>query len=205
LAEAIGLIVPIGDWVLRRACAQAALWPGAPRVAVNISATQFASRTLVDSVAAALLDSGLDPRRLELEITESAMLHDTEANLETLHRLRALGVRIAMDDFGTGYSSLSYLLRFPFDKVKIDRTFIANLGRSRESAAIVRAVIQLCTSLEMSTTAEGVETEGQLDVLTRIGCTEAQGFFFSRPSPASEVPFMIEALARKARALAPAA
>ncbi|MEJ0047161.1 MAG: EAL domain-containing protein [Rhodospirillales bacterium] len=205
LAEAIGLIVPIGDWVLRRACSDAMCWPGKLRVGVNVSAVQFASRTLVDSVAAALLASGLEPWRLELEITESAMLNDTEANLETLHRLRALGVRVAMDDFGTGYSSLSYLLRFPFDKVKIDRAFVTNLGRSRESAAIVGAVIGLCASLEMTTTAEGVETAGQLKALARIGCTEAQGFYFSPARPAAEIPGIIRSLSRNATALIEAA
>jgi diguanylate cyclase (GGDEF)-like protein/PAS domain S-box-containing protein len=196
LAEAVGLIVPIGEWVLHHACAAAAAWPGAPRVAVNVSAVQFGSKTLVDNVAAALRESGLDPERLELEITETALLQDTEANLETLHRLRALGVRIAMDDFGTGYSSLSYLLRFPFTKVKIDRAFIANLGHARESSAIVGAVIGLCTSLNMSTSAEGVESASQLAELARIGCSEAQGHFVSPACPADEIPAVIERLAR---------
>jgi diguanylate cyclase (GGDEF)-like protein/PAS domain S-box-containing protein len=205
LAESIGLIVPIGDWALRRACRDAVRWPGAPRVAVNVSAVQFASQTLVESVAAALRESGLDPGRLEVEITESAMLNETEANLDTLHRLRALGVRIAMDDFGTGYSSLGYLLRFPFDKVKIDRAFIANLGQSRASAAIVGAVIGLCASLDMTTTAEGVETAAQLAALARIGCTEVQGFYFSPARPAAEIPALIATLTRNAEALLEAA
>ena len=150
---------------------------------------------------AALQHSGLDPRRLELEITESALLNDTEANLATLHRLKTLGVSIAMDDFGTGYSSLSYLQRFPFDKVKIDRAFIANLGHSRKSAAIVGAVIELCTSLDMRSMAEGVETASQLAALARIGCTEAQGYYFSRPCPAAEIPALVERLDREAKDL----
>ena len=133
-AEAIGLIVPIGAWVLRAACAEAAAWPGAPRVAVNLSAVQFADGSLVETVTDALRGSGLDPRRLELEITESAMLQGTETTLDALHRLKALGVGIAMDDFGTGYSSLSYLQRFPFDKVKIDRSFIAISGAAGKAA-----------------------------------------------------------------------
>jgi len=145
-------------------------------------------------VANALESSGLPASRLELEITETTMLHDTEASLQILHRLKALGVAIAMDDFGTGYSSLGYLQRFPFDKVKIDRSFIANLGTSRQSAAIVGALIELCTSLDMRTTAEGVESEAQLAALRRIGCTEAQGFYFARPRPAGEVAALVARL-----------
>ena len=205
IAESTGLIVPIGAWVLRRACTDAVSWPRSPRVSVNLSAVQFSNPALVDTVAAALRESGLAPGRLELEITESAMLQDTEANLATLHRLKALGVDICMDDFGTGYSSLGYLQRFPFDKVKIDRAFIAELGRSRASAAIVGAVIELCSSLEMSTTAEGVETEEQFSALVRVGCTEAQGYYFSAGRPSEEIPELIEALERRAMpAAAPA-
>jgi predicted signal transduction protein with EAL and GGDEF domain len=194
LAEDTGMIVPLGAWVLGQACACAATWPGAPKVAVNLSPVQFAHRGLVDTVAAALAASGLDPARLELEITETVMLQDTEATLATLHRLKALGVRIAMDDFGTGYSSLSYLQRFPFDKVKIDRSFTRDLEQSRQSNAIVRAVTDMCTVLEMTTTAEGVETEGQLAVLYREGCGEAQGYLFSKPRPAEEVAALLEQL-----------
>jgi len=199
LAESIGLIVPIGAWVLHRACAEAVTWPGTPRVAVNLSVVQFGSPTLVETIGSALDRSGLDPARLELEITESVMLKDTEIVLKTLHRLKALGIGVAMDDFGTGYSSLSYLQRFPFDKVKIDRSFIAHLGETRESAAIVGAVIDLCRSLDMRTTAEGVETEAQLAALIRTGCTEAQGYLFSRPQPASEIPALIESFTKASR------
>ncbi|WP_200845144.1 bifunctional diguanylate cyclase/phosphodiesterase [Roseomonas sp. 18066] len=198
LAEEIGLIVPIGEWVLARACAEAAGWPGSPRVAVNLSPAQFASRGLVEAVEAALRQSGLAPARLELEITETVMLQDSQQTLETLHRLKALGLRIAMDDFGTGYSSLSYLQRFPFDKVKIDRSFTCELGQSRQSDAIVQAVTDLCAGLDMVTTAEGVETENQLLTLFQQGCHEAQGFLFSRPQPAASVPEMLRLLAAPA-------
>jgi diguanylate cyclase (GGDEF)-like protein len=204
-AESAGLLVPIGAWVLRDACIEAARWPHRARVAVNLSAMQVTGEALVDTVLAALRESGLDPKRLELEITETAMLQDTEVTLATLHELKALGVSIAMDDFGTGYSSLSYLQRFPFDKVKIDRSFTTHLGTRRESAAIVSAVIDLCGSLDMRTTAEGVETAAQFDALARIGCTEAQGYYFSRPRPAADIPAMIarvEELARQQPAVA---
>ncbi|MBB5695293.1 bifunctional diguanylate cyclase/phosphodiesterase [Muricoccus pecuniae] len=198
LAEEIGLIVPLGEWVLIRACKEAVTWPGVPKVAVNLSPTQFTSRGLVDAVVSALELSGLEPSRLELEITETVMLKDTEATLATLHRLKALGVRIAMDDFGTGYSSLSYLQRFPFDKVKIDRSFTSGLELSRQSNAIVRAVTDLCAGLDMTTTAEGVETEEQLRALRREGCQEAQGYLFSRPCPAGEIRGVLERLERDA-------
>jgi diguanylate cyclase (GGDEF)-like protein len=187
LAEEIGLIVPLGDWVLNRACIDAASWPDSVGVAVNLSVVQFGHRSLVGSVQEALQLSGLAPQRLELEITESVMILDNDATMETLHGLRALGVRIAMDDFGTGYSSLSYLRRFPFDKVKIDRSFIEGLGQGGDCDAIVSAVTSLCDRLGMTTTAEGVETREQLDQLGTIDCTEVQGYLISRPRPASEV------------------
>jgi diguanylate cyclase (GGDEF)-like protein len=198
LAENTGLLVPIGAWVLRQACAEAAGWSHDARIAVNLSAVQFTGAALVATVAAALRDSGLDPRRLELEITETTMLQDTEATLATLHDLKALGLTIAMDDFGTGCSSLGYLQRFPFDKVKIDRSFTSGLGTRQESTAIVRAVIDLCRSLDMRTTAEGVETASQFATLAKIGCDEAQGYFFSRPRPAREIPAMIGRIKQQA-------
>jgi len=194
LAEEIGLIVPLGMWVLRRACADAVTWPGGVKVAVNLSAAQFASRTLVEDVADALSDSGLPASRLELEITEGVMLEDTEATLATLHRLRGLGVAIAMDDFGTGYSSLSYLRRFPFDKVKVDRSFIEGLGKGGDCEVIIGAVTELCRSLGIRTTAEGIETEAQLELLRQGQCSEGQGYLFSRPCPADEVPAICRAL-----------
>jgi EAL domain-containing protein (putative c-di-GMP-specific phosphodiesterase class I) len=185
---------PIGAWALTRACTEVAGWPGSPKIAVNLSSVQFAHRGLVEAVAAALEASGLDPARLELEITETVMLQDTETTLATLHRLKALGVQIAMDDFGTGYSSLSYLQRFPFDKVKIDRSFTRELEQSLQSKAIVRAVVNLCAMLQMTTTAEGVETEAQFQTLVREGCGEAQGYLFSKPRPANEIPALLAEL-----------
>src|SRR3984957_792712 len=191
LAEETGLIVPIGDWVLRTACADAARWPRDVRLPVNISPAQFKSRNLVASVSTALSAAGLAANRLELEITESVLLQDTEATLATLHKLRALGLRIAMDDFGTGYSSLSYLRSFPFDKIKIDRSFVAELAVRGDSMAIVRAVTGLGRSLGISTTAEGVETSEQLALLRSEGCNEVQGYLFSAAQPAAEVDKML--------------
>ncbi len=187
IAEETGLIVPIGEWVLREACKAAANWPADVRVAVNLSSIQFRSRDLHQQVKIALDDSGLAAERLELEITESLLLADTDSTLKTLHKLRALGVRISMDDFGTGYSSLSYLRSFPFDKIKIDRSFVRDLAATQGSRAIVNAVIGLGRSLGMSTTAEGIETEAQLDVVRAEGCTEVQGFLFSPPLPRAAI------------------
>jgi EAL domain-containing protein (putative c-di-GMP-specific phosphodiesterase class I) len=187
VAEETGLIVAIGEWVLREACLAASKWPRPVRVAVNLSPMQVRHRQIVSQVAAALADSGLPAERLELEITESILLAETHQSLETLHKLRALGVRIAMDDFGTGYSSLSYLRAFPFDKIKIDRSFMQDLSAQDESLAIVKAAIGLGRSLGMATTAEGVETEAQLDAVRGEGCTEIQGFLFSPPLSAAGV------------------
>ncbi len=187
LAEEIGFIVPLGEWALKQACAAAASWPSGITVSVNLSPVQFKSPGLVLVVAAALAEAGLPAARLEIEITETAFLEDSQTTLATLHRLRELGVRIAMDDFGTGFSSLSYLQSFPFDKIKIDRTFIENITDSVGSRCIVRAVIAMARGLGMVTTAEGVETSAQLAVVTAEGCTETQGFLFSRPRPLHEV------------------
>jgi diguanylate cyclase (GGDEF)-like protein len=187
LAEETGLIVPIGEWVLRQACTEAARWPGALKVAVNLSPVQFKGRGLVSTVAGALAAAGLPATRLELEITEAVLMQEDDLTLAMLHQLRALGVRISMDDFGTGYSSLSYLRSFPFDKIKIDRSFIADLDRNSDSAAIVRAIAGLGASLGIDVTAEGVETAEQLERVRRDGCTEIQGYFFSQPRPAAEV------------------
>jgi EAL domain-containing protein (putative c-di-GMP-specific phosphodiesterase class I) len=177
------MIVPIGEWVLREACSAAATWPDNLKVAVNLSAVQFKSRNLVAAVVASLRASGLHPDRLELEITETVLLQDTDATLATLHQLRELGVHIAMDDFGTGYSSLGYLRRFPFDRIKIDQSFVRELGKQADCIAIVRAVAALGNDLGMAITAEGVETRQQLDALARAGCTEVQGYLFSPAIP----------------------
>lgn len=179
VAEETGLIIPLGEWILRQVCADALNWPRHIRVAVNLSSVQFRSPALVQTVFSALAASHLEPGRLELEITETALLQDNEAVLEKLHQLKSYGVQIAMDDFGTGYSSLSYLRSFPFDKIKIDQSFVRGLGNRDESAAIVRAAIGLGRNLGMTTTAEGVETEEQLGVLRQECCDEVQGFLFS--------------------------
>ncbi len=192
LAEETGLIVPIGDWVLRQACAEASTWPAGIKVAVNLSPAQFKNRNLLTAVVGALAASGLNASRLELEITESVLLENNQTTLATLHQLRGLGVRISMDDFGTGYSSLSYLRSFPFDKIKIDQSFTRDLADKQDSAAIVRAVAGLGHSLGIATTAEGVETARQLELLRSEGCTEVQGYYFSQPRPAEEVPAMLQ-------------
>lgn len=197
VAEDIGLIVPLGEWVLREACAEAAKWPSDVKVAVNLSPVQFRSRNLVQIVIAALAHSGLSPTRLELEITESLFLAETEANLATLHQLRGLGVRISMDDFGTGYSSLSYLRSFPFDKIKIDRSFVRDLAERPDCVAIVKAISGLGQSLNISTTAEGVETTDQLDRLRAMGCTEVQGFLFSAGRPGCEVAGLLQSFGQE--------
>jgi diguanylate cyclase (GGDEF)-like protein len=197
IAEDIGLIVAIGEWVIARACADAATWPDHIGVAVNLSPTQLGSKNLLPTVLAALAQSRLPAERLELEITEAVLMQNTEANLRALHQLRALGIRISMDDFGTGYSSLSYLSSFPFDKIKIDRSFVSGLGDNAQAAAIVRAVADLAESLKMTTTAEGVETRAQLDRVRELGCTEVQGYFYSPPVPLAELMKTLTELAAR--------
>jgi diguanylate cyclase (GGDEF)-like protein len=192
LAEETGLIVQLGELVLKAACEDAATWPADIGVAVNLSPVQFRSPNLIASVTEALEHSGLASGRLELEITESVLLQNSEATLATLHELRAMGVRISLDDFGTGYSSLSYLRSFPFDKIKIDRSFVAELATREDSMAIIRAVTGLGRSLGIVTTAEGVENDAQLELLRREGCTQAQGYLFSQPRPASDVAIMLD-------------
>ena len=202
LAEEIGLIVPLGEWVLRQACTEAMRWPDILKVAVNLSPAQFRSRGVVKAVLTALAYSRLPPDRLELEITESVLLGETDANLATLHQLRELGVRISMDDFGTGYSSLSYLRCFPFDKIKIDRSFVKELSERPDCVAIIRAVAGLGLSLGIATTAEGVETSEQLERVRAEGCTEVQGYFFSPPRPASQLGDLIAPLETERSAVA---
>jgi diguanylate cyclase (GGDEF)-like protein len=202
IAEDMGLIIPLGEWVLRQACLEAAGWPDDVKVAVNLSPAQFKSKTLALAVTSALAASGLSPSRLELEITESVLLQDNETVRGILHQLRELGVRISMDDFGTGYSSLSYLRSFPFDKIKIDQSFVRDMCLHDDSGAIVRAVAGLGKNLGMATTAEGVETNEQLGRLREEGCTEVQGYLFSRPLPASEVPRLLAKVRKQMRSAA---
>jgi diguanylate cyclase (GGDEF)-like protein len=196
LAEETGLIVAIGDWVLRTACLEAKAWPEDIRVSVNLSSIQFTKGNVLTAVKAALEASGLRPDRLELEITESVLLQNSDSTLSTLRQLRAMGVAVALDDFGTGYSSLSYLRSFPFDKIKVDQSFVRDLVKDKEAMSIIRAVTGLGQSLCMKTTAEGVETLEQLDILRTEGCTEVQGNVFSRPRPAGELPRLIENIER---------
>jgi diguanylate cyclase (GGDEF)-like protein len=191
LAEETGLIQQIGQWVLQTACTEAATWPSHVRLAVNVSPIQFKSQTLALNVATALADSGLDPRRLELEITEAVLIDDDDAALAILNQLRELGVHIALDDFGTGYSSLRYLQRFPFDKIKIDRSFVKELIDASGSSSIIRAVVDIAADRNMTTTAEGVETTGQRETVRALGCTHMQGYLFSAALPAGEIRIML--------------
>jgi diguanylate cyclase (GGDEF)-like protein len=187
LAEETGLIIPLGEWVLREACAEAANWPDNISIAVNVSAIQATSKNMINVIIGAIASAGLPANRLILEITESVFLKDTFDNLATLRRLHELGVQFAMDDFGTGYSSLGYLMRFPFSKIKIDRSFIAGLPDNDESRAIVRAIADLARNLKMQVIAEGVETTAQREQVKMLGCTEMQGYLFSMPRTAAEI------------------
>ncbi len=205
VAEEIGFIIQIGEWALRQACAAARNWPDHIKIAVNLSPIQFRNPGFVQVVVSALAASGLPPERLELEITEGMLLQDNESTLSTLFQLRALGVRIAMDDFGTGYSSLSYLQSFPFDKIKIDRSFVKDIVESAGSLNIVRAVAALANGLGIAATAEGVETKEQLETIRSEGCSEMQGFLFSRPLPASEIERLFLADRRLSKADNPVA
>jgi len=202
LAEETGLIGAIGEWVIRQACAEAMRWPSDMRVAVNVSPMQFRNKTLVLAVVSALAATGLRPDLLELEITETVLMNNNEATLAALHQLRDLGVRISMDDFGTGYSSLSYLRSFPFDKIKIDQSFVRDLAERPDSIAIIRAVTGLGQSYGITTTAEGVETQEQLDQMRAEGCSEVQGYFYSKPVPAGEIAQLLAGFQQRAQAAA---
>ena len=191
VAEQAGLIVELGEYVLRTACTEAARWPKTVKLAVNVSPLQFKSDTFAFKVVAALAESGLSPQRLELEITEAVLIGDDDAALKILHELKSIGVRVALDDFGTGYSSLSYLRRFPFDKIKIDRSFVSGLTEVDSSSAIVRAVVAMAAEHKMVTTAEGVETVEQREILRDLNCAEMQGFLFSRARSGTEVMQMM--------------
>ncbi|HJS87686.1 MAG TPA: EAL domain-containing protein [Acetobacteraceae bacterium] len=190
-AEESGLIGPLGAWVLRHACAEAARWPEHLKVAVNISPAQLRFHGFMEEVRAALDLSGLSPKRLELEVTESVVIDDTEETVTALRQLKSMGVSLALDDFGTGYSSLGSLVRFPFDRVKIDRSFVAGLGTRADCAAIVRAVAGLCATLRLAATAEGIETAEQLAMLTNEGVPEGQGYLFSTPRPGRDIAEML--------------
>jgi predicted signal transduction protein with EAL and GGDEF domain len=187
IAEETGLIVPLGEWVLNTACQEAVNWPDHIKVAVNLSPAQLNNRNLLTMVTEALASSGMSADKLQLEITETVLLQNTFATLTTLHEMRRMGVQIALDDFGTGSSSLSYLRSFPFDKIKIDRSFVQDLSNGAEPLAIVNAVAGLAKCLNMTSTAEGVETQAQLEALQSVGCTEMQGYLFSRARPANEI------------------
>jgi predicted signal transduction protein with EAL and GGDEF domain len=191
LAEESGLIVEMGEWILREACREAASWPKPHQIAVNLSPAQFAHGDVVGLVHSILLETGLAPGRLELEITEGVLIEDFDRGLALLRRLKALGVRISMDDFGSGYSSLSYLQAFPFDKIKVDRAFVINLGRNPQSAAIISAVIDLGHGLGMSLVAEGVETLEQLTFLADEGCDAVQGYLIGKPLPIGQYAALV--------------
>ena len=203
LAEESSLILPRGEWVLREACRQAASWPKPLNIAINISPVQFQHVDLPQLVHTVLLETGLAPSRLEIEITENVLIGDFDRAVAILRRLKALGVRVAMDDFGTGYSSLSYLQSFPFDKIKIDQAFISNLEHSPQAATIIRAVISLARALHVPVVAEGVETSEQLTFLAAENCEEVQGFLIGRPRPIEEYA-EVTGQARKARVVAAA-
>jgi diguanylate cyclase (GGDEF)-like protein len=202
LAEETGLIVPLGEWVMRTACIHAAKWPKEIGVAVNLSAMQFKGKNLVPLTLNALATSGLAPARLDLEITESVLLQDEAHTTTILHQLRDIGVQISMDDFGTGYSSLAYLRNFPFDKIKIDRSFVRDMLVRKDCQAIIRAVVGLARSLRIKTVIEGIETKEQFETAKAEGCTEAQGFLFAKAMPEREVADFLTKHARRAAAAA---
>ena len=202
IAEETGLIGSIGEWVIRNACNEAKTWPTDLRVSVNVSPVQFRSKGLAAIVTSAVANSGLLPNRLELEITETVLMHNNEETLATLNQLQSLGVRISMDDFGTGYSSLSFLRSFPFDKIKIDQSFVRALIDNPDCIGIIRAIADLGQSMGITTTAEGVETQEQLDQMRSEGCTEVQGYFYSRPVPAGEIVALLSGFRDRAQAAA---
>lgn len=202
VAEETGLIGSIGEWVIRKACNEAKTWPTDLRVSVNVSPVQFRSKGLAAIVTSAVASSGLLPNRLELEITETVLMHNNEETLATLNQLQSLGVRISMDDFGTGYSSPSFLRSFPFDKIKIDQSFVRALIDNPDCIGIIRAIADLGQSMGITTTAEGVETQEQLDQMRSEGCTEVQGYFYSRPVPAGEIVALLSGFRDRAQAAA---
>jgi diguanylate cyclase (GGDEF)-like protein len=197
IAEDTGLILRLGEWVLREACQAALRWPEDIAVAVNLSPVQFSVPNLADTIEQVLAETGLPASRLEIEITESLFLDKTDATISTLHRLKALGIRVALDDFGTGYSSLSYLQSFPFNKIKVDRSFVADLGAKKQQSVIVQAIVNIARALGMRTTAEGVETYEQLTFVEALGCNECQGYLFSGPVTSDRIPELMSTLNAK--------
>jgi EAL domain-containing protein (putative c-di-GMP-specific phosphodiesterase class I) len=189
LAESTGLIVPLGEWIMQRACADAASWPAHVKIAVNISAVQFRRGNLFDVILCTLVETGLAPERLELEITETSLLENQEAHLTTIRQLKNLGISMALDDFGTGYSSLTYLTNFPFDKIKIDSTFAQGVLNRRDCVAVVSSVLALAHGLGTITTVEGIETEQQFEYMRNAGVDLAQGYLFGRPVPFAQFDF----------------
>ncbi|MFC6478945.1 putative bifunctional diguanylate cyclase/phosphodiesterase [Pseudomonas asuensis] len=194
VAEETGLIVSLSDWVMRKACLEALQWAPATFVSVNLSPLEFKRSDVVARVMAVLQETGLPPHKLELEITEGVVLDNSNTAREVMHRLKALGVRLAMDDFGTGYSSLSYLHTYPFDGIKIDRSFIAGLDTSSNGEAVIEAIIGLGRALSLTVTAEGVETQGQMDVLARLKCNQAQGYYLARPMRIEALNALMDAI-----------
>jgi EAL domain-containing protein (putative c-di-GMP-specific phosphodiesterase class I) len=202
IAEDSGLILQLGEWALREACTQAVQWPNNLKVAVNLSPVQFSLPNLAEVVVRVLAETGLEPHCLVLEITERLFISDTEKTLSVLHRLKSIGVGIAMDDFGTGYSSLSSLRSFPFDKIKIDRTFVVDLGENSQNSVIVQAVIIIARALGMTTVAEGVETAAQQRLLAALGCDEVQGYLFSNAISSDRIPQLLASWGVDAKARA---
>jgi EAL domain-containing protein (putative c-di-GMP-specific phosphodiesterase class I) len=187
VAEETGLIIELGEWTLQRACIEAATWPQGIKVAVNLSPVQFKDRSLVLHVASALAKSGLHAQRLEVEITERVLLEESDATLAAMEQLKKLGIGISLDDFGTGYSSLNYLRKFPFDKIKIDQSFVRDLGGDRDAQPIIGAVASLGTGLNKVVVAEGIETENQMKLVRKQGCHEGQGYFFGVPMSGNDI------------------
>jgi EAL domain-containing protein (putative c-di-GMP-specific phosphodiesterase class I) len=202
VAEETGLIIPLGEWVLHRACSDTATWPRGVKIAVNLSPVQFRDHGLPLQVVSALAKSGLAPRRLELEITERVLLEDSDGTMAAMEQLKNLGVGISLDDFGTGYSSLNYLRKFPFHKIKIDQSFIADLGQQRDACAIIRAVASLGAGLDKTVVAEGIETEEQMKLVAAQGCHEGQGYFFGRPMSGDVIRARLETLSAEAQMVA---
>jgi diguanylate cyclase (GGDEF)-like protein len=200
IAEDTGLIIPMGEWAIRKALDDARTWPAHVEIAINLSPLQMRSPTLITTIVSALAASGVAPERLCLEITESVLMHDSAVNVETLHKLRSLGIQIALDDFGTGYSSLNYLRSFPFSKIKIDRCFVAEVDSREDCRAIVGSVVDLAATLGMQTVAEGVERESQAEALRDSGCQHLQGFLYSRAVPADELTDLRPLLDKRRRA-----